>query len=398
LFLFSSWLKISPNMLTNRVQCYAIIILLLSNVIFGLEILNVQQLIDRNKMAEEFLNRNRKHSNNWAVLVCTSRFWFNYRHIANTLSFYHIVKQLGIPDSNIILMLADDVACNARNSYPAQIFNNQNKMTNLYGDNVEVDYRGYEVTVENFIRMMTGRHDPKVPRNKRLMTDEHSNIIVYMTGHGGNEFLKFQDQEEINSMDIADVIEQMNEKRRYNEMLLMVDTCQAGSLFKQIYSPNVISAGSSMINENSYSHHSDYDIGVAVIDRFTYFTLEFFERYIVGNFRKAEERNLAELFAFYNPSTLHSTPFFVTDLSPRPIQSIPISDFFGSDIKISIVESKYRLIGSLILSASNITETQKFVKNIPQHVNVEHTLSYSWDFTLVLVIIVFICIMSSLKK
>ena len=24
------------------------------------------------------------------------------------------------------------------------------------GDNVEVDYRGYEVTVENFIRMLTG--------------------------------------------------------------------------------------------------------------------------------------------------------------------------------------------------------------------------------------------------
>ncbi|PKI41346.1 hypothetical protein CRG98_038232 [Punica granatum] len=28
------------------------------------------------------------HTNNWAVLVCTSRFWFNYRHMANTLSLY----------------------------------------------------------------------------------------------------------------------------------------------------------------------------------------------------------------------------------------------------------------------------------------------------------------------
>lgn len=35
------------------------------------------------------------HTNNWAVLVCTSRFWFNYRHMANTLSFYHTVKRLG---------------------------------------------------------------------------------------------------------------------------------------------------------------------------------------------------------------------------------------------------------------------------------------------------------------
>ena len=38
------------------------------------------------------------HTNNWAVLVDTSRFWFNYRHMANVLSIYHSVKRLGIPD------------------------------------------------------------------------------------------------------------------------------------------------------------------------------------------------------------------------------------------------------------------------------------------------------------
>jgi len=43
-------------------------------------------------------------------VVDTSRFWFNYRHIANTLSMYRTVKRLGIPDSHIILMLADDMA------------------------------------------------------------------------------------------------------------------------------------------------------------------------------------------------------------------------------------------------------------------------------------------------
>lgn len=38
------------------------------------------------------------HTNNWAVLVDTSRFWFNYRHVANVLSVYRSVKRLGIPD------------------------------------------------------------------------------------------------------------------------------------------------------------------------------------------------------------------------------------------------------------------------------------------------------------
>ena len=51
---------------------------------------------------------------------------------------FRTVKRLGIPDERIILMLADDMACNPRNSYPAQVFNNENHQLNLYGDNVEV--------------------------------------------------------------------------------------------------------------------------------------------------------------------------------------------------------------------------------------------------------------------
>lgn len=95
-----------------------------------------------------------------------------------------------------------------------------------------------------------------------------------MTGHGGNEFLKFQDAEEISSFDLADAFEQMWEKRRlekrnicifflldflsyfqfrYHEVLFMIDTCQANTMYSQIYSPNILATGSSEIGENSYS-------------------------------------------------------------------------------------------------------------------------------------------------
>lgn len=42
-------------------------------------------------------------------------------------------------------MIADDMACNPRNPRPATVFNNANQHINVYGDDVEVDYRGYEV-------------------------------------------------------------------------------------------------------------------------------------------------------------------------------------------------------------------------------------------------------------
>lgn len=69
---------------------------------------------------------------------------------------YRTVKRLGIPDSNIILMLADDVACNPRNKFPGSVYAKAGRHLDLYGENIEVDYRGYEVTVENFIRLLTG--------------------------------------------------------------------------------------------------------------------------------------------------------------------------------------------------------------------------------------------------
>ncbi|KAJ6296940.1 hypothetical protein OIU78_022628 [Salix suchowensis] len=278
-----------------------------------------------------------KHTNNWAVLVCTSRFWFNYRHMANTLSLYRTVKRLGIPDERIILMLADDMACNARNKYPAQVFNNENHRLNLYGDNVEVDYRGYEVTVENFLRVLTGRHETAVPRSKRLLSDEGSHILLYMTGHGGDEFLKFQDSEELQSHDLADAVKQMKEKRRFKELLIMVDTCQAATLFNQLHSPGVLAIGSSMKGENSYSHHLDSDVGVSVVDRFTFYTLAFFER--LNMYANA---SLSSLFTSYDPKTLMSTAYYRTDLYQRRLDEVPVTNFFGSVMETIHTDSAYR--------------------------------------------------------
>eukprot|EP00898_Chlorokybus_atmophyticus_P003998 jgi/Chlat1/459/Chrsp103S01065 len=256
------------------------------------------------------LGGSRSHTNNWAVLVCTSRFWFNYRHVANTLSI--TVKRLGIPDSRIILMLADDIACNPRNSFPAQVRNNNDpaRRLNVYGANVEVDYRGYEVTVENFLRVLTGRHAPEVvPRSKQLLTDSSSNILVYLTGHGGADFLKFQDAEEIHAQDIADAFAQMYKKRRYNE----------------ISSPGILAMASSKLGENSYSYHADPETGVSVIDRWTLATLEFFEHVAIDS-----RTTMHRLLTSYNPDVVMSTLQYRTDLFQRPVAKTMVTDFFGS--------------------------------------------------------------------
>ncbi|KAH9863993.1 glycosylphosphatidylinositol anchor biosynthesis [Plenodomus biglobosus] len=277
-----------------------------------------------------------EHTSNWAVLVSTSRFWFNYRHLANVLSMYRTVKRLGIPDSQIILMLPDDMACNPRNAFPGTVYNNADRALDLYGDNIEVDYRGYEVTVENFIRLMTDRVGEDMPRSKRLMTDERSNILVYMTGHGGNEFLKFQDAEEISAFDLADAFGQMWEKKRYHEMLFMIDTCQANTMYSKFYSPNILATGSSEIDQSSYSHHADNDVGVAVIDRYTYYNLEFLETQVRDPTSKL---TMGDLFDSYDEEKIHSHPGIRYDLfegGEHAARSRKVMDFFGNVQNVEI--------------------------------------------------------------
>nr|XP_020447236.1 LOW QUALITY PROTEIN: GPI-anchor transamidase [Monopterus albus] len=293
------------------------------------------------------------HTNNWAVLVCTSRFWFNYRHVANTLSVYRSVKRLGIPDSHIVFK-------------PATVFSHKNMELNVYGDDVEVDYRGYEVTVENFLRVLTGRLPPSTPRSKRLLSDDRSNILIYLTGHGGNGFLKFQDSEEISNVELADAFEQMWQKRRYNELLFIIDTCQGASMYERFYSPNLMALASSQVGEDSLSHQPDLAIGVHLMDRYTFYLLEFLE-----DIHPASKTNMNDLFKVCPKSQCVSTPGHRTNLFLRDPGSVLITDFFGSVRKVEITMETINFTDHVKQVEKNVVneelqkETYSYVDQLP---------------------------------
>ena len=52
------------------------------------------------------------HAANWALLVAGSNGWYNYRHQADVCHAYQILHTHGIPDSNIVVMMFDDIAEN----------------------------------------------------------------------------------------------------------------------------------------------------------------------------------------------------------------------------------------------------------------------------------------------
>jgi glycosylphosphatidylinositol transamidase (GPIT) subunit GPI8 len=101
-------------------------------------------------------------------------------------------------------------------------------------------------------------------------------------------------------------------------------------MYSKLYSPNIIATGSSELDQSSYSHHADNDVGVAVIDRYTYYNLEFLENEVQD---MSSKKTVGELFGSYDFEKIHSNPGVRYDLFPggaSAARSRLITDFFGN--------------------------------------------------------------------
>lgn len=261
-----------------------------------------------------------------------------------------------MPDENIILMLADDIPCNKRNVHRGKIFArgaNGGEGEDLMQD-VEVDFSGTDVTVDAFLRVLLGRplegyrESNGKPRRSLPRMDENTNVFVYLTGHGGDNFFKFQDGEELMSNDVASAFSQMYHLKRYNELLFISDTCQAFTMADEINVPNVFSVGSSLKGQNSYASHTDGEIGQSVIDRYSKVVKDFVDDAVsmtsdvVSAFSSRDNSTIAVMErlniydAFVRIPTMHgelgssSQVGFTDKLCSRSMNKVPLSDFFAA--------------------------------------------------------------------
>ncbi len=284
------------------------------------------------------------HDNNWAIVVGTSRYWHNYRHLNNALAVYDLLKQQGFHDDRIIFMNANDIGCDSRNPYPSDFvvpelhhhYHNNNNINShnatMYTLDIEIDYRGLDVNVESFKRLMIGSHEtPLLPLSKRLNSNKNSNVFLYMTGHGGDEFLKFHDLEEINADEIADMVNIMNLRKRYKNLFVIIDTCQAVTMFSKVTAPNVAILASSRAGENSYAYRVNTTVAVPTIDRFTLQLYDFF-RFYKSKGQSMQGLTIKHLLNSLDERLLGSKPVLS---GPWSSTQIKLQDFFSPHSRIS---------------------------------------------------------------
>ncbi|MDE7440600.1 MAG: ABC transporter substrate-binding protein [Muribaculaceae bacterium] len=203
---------------------------------------------------------------NWAVVISTSDTWANYRHQADALSMYQLLKRHGYDDDHIILIMEDNIAYDSHNIYPG-IVRTSTDGDNLYVD-VKVDYKLSELDLNKFYDIMTG--DSSEGLSSVLPSTKNDNVIVFWTGHGAQSRLVWGNSEEIWSWQIRDMVAAMSNKKKYRKLMFVMDACYSGSIGEACTGiPGVLFITAANAYEPSKADMRDPEMGIWLSNGFT---------------------------------------------------------------------------------------------------------------------------------
>src|SRR2546430_9843023 len=93
----------------------------------------------------------------WALVPALSSGWANYRHQADALRQYQLLRAGGVPDDHIVLVLADDLATAPDNPAPGTVRNDPGG-PDLHHD-LQIDYH-LPLTADDLVAILTGQASP----------------------------------------------------------------------------------------------------------------------------------------------------------------------------------------------------------------------------------------------
>jgi len=198
----------------------------------------------------------------WAVIAAGSSGFENYRHQADACHAYHVLRRGGIPASNIIVMMQDDVANSEDNPIPGKLFNKPgNESVDVY-EGCHIDYRGDIVTADLFLKVITG-DDASLPKGgsgKVLKSKATDRVFLNFVDHGGVGIVAFPNGPLLYATDLSKALKTMQSKQMFQELVFYMEACESGSMFPDLTKDGKIFAvTASNAQESSWGSYCDPD-------------------------------------------------------------------------------------------------------------------------------------------
>jgi legumain len=245
-----------------------------------------------------------------------------------------------MPAENIIVFAYDDIANNAQNPIPGQVFNHPDG-DDVYAG-VKIDYSGEEVTPENFLGVITGDESRVTAQTvKVLKTTEEDNVFIYFTDHGSVGLIAFPD-EYLYAEDLMTALNTMHDKKMYKKLTFYLEACESGSMFEGVLPENMNIYATTAANptESSWAEYCGseavvhgVDIGSCLGDEYSVRWMEDTESH------DAKTRTLQEQFEFLVQSVTGSHPQQYGDLSWTSDVLIEFQGQSGKSVFTKILET-----------------------------------------------------------
>jgi ABC-type branched-subunit amino acid transport system substrate-binding protein len=201
-----------------------------------------------------------------AVIVGPSRGWTNYRHQADVLTLYSLLRDNGVDDDHIILMTYDDIPTAPENPLRGDVHNVPKGKNIRTG--AAVDYAGSQVTAETFRNVLTGNKTPISP--VVLASNASTDVFVYIASHGIPGGIWFGSPGEVfTTDDFTNLTTAMRKNNQYHQMFFFVDTCFGESIATGTKAPGILYLTGAARNEPSLGAVYDMDIRQWLSDEFT---------------------------------------------------------------------------------------------------------------------------------
>lgn len=116
---------------------------------------------------------------------------------------------------------------------------------------------------------------------RKLNTNENSRIVMYITSHGGDGFIMIRGKSVVLSEDFNKALIEMYNKKRYKEILFILDTCEAYTFYNNVntdLAPNIYFIASSIKDQKASSINYDPYFMTPLADRFSFLFYNFLEK------------------------------------------------------------------------------------------------------------------------
>ena len=209
----------------------------------------------------------------YALIVHASEGFTNYRHLADALNVYQLLRRNGFDDNHIILIADRSIADDPKNPEPGIIRTSIDGPDLMQG--VQIDYDAAKLTAADVANILAGQQSSQLP--VVIPPNAGHNVFVYWSGHGishdqgGSDAFAWRDAKSgFTASLMKQTVSRMQQQAAYRKLLIVAEPCFGECVVKPLEGiPGVLAITGANAKEQSWADNWNRQGSFWMCDRFS---------------------------------------------------------------------------------------------------------------------------------